>query len=92
MLQEYDYHCTKCDHKLNQSRDVHFLVALEGGEKHELKLSKIPGVFGHKADHTLTIKDGDVVNFFCPKCEANLRSDDRPEFVEIRLVVSKTRE
>ena len=92
MLEEYHYHCTLCGHKLNQGNDVHFLVALDEGEKHQLKLSKVPGVFGHKSDHTLSIKDGDVVDFYCPKCESNLRSETRPEFVEIQLVVAKTRE
>lgn len=90
MLYEYDYHCTHCDHRLNVGRDVHFLVETKDGEKQLLKLSKIPGVFGHKSEHTRTILDGDKVNFYCVKCENNLQSETKPEFVEIKLRVSKT--
>jgi hypothetical protein len=89
MLYDYDYHCTHCDHKLNEGRDVHFLVGFEGEKKYPIKLSKIPGVFGHKSDHTISIKDGDKVNFHCTKCKRNLTSDSRPAFVEIILRVSK---
>ena len=88
MLYDYNYHCTHCNQRLNEGRDVYFLVGYNDDDKFRIKLSKVPGVFGHIAEHTNAIKEGDIVNFYCSKCERDLRSQERPDLVQITLRVN----
>lgn len=85
MLASFDYHCPHCAHKLNRGRQVEFLVRFNGKKKSPLILDKQPGVYGYKSTHSLNIKNGDHVDFFCSSCETSLQSDKRPEFVGIDL-------
>lgn len=85
MLSTFDYHCPHCSKKLNSDQQVKFLVRFKKKKKSTLLLDKQPGVYGYKSTHSLNIKNGDRVHFFCSSCETSLRSAKRPEFVEIAL-------
>ncbi|MFT5858579.1 MAG: hypothetical protein ACI865_000667 [Flavobacteriaceae bacterium] len=84
----YNYYCPNCDHQFNKNEKLHFLVSFKNAKKVKLQLSKEPGVYGYKSNHNLTINNGDLITFFCEKCEVNLQSINRPDFVKIDLRVS----
>lgn len=87
MLSKYDYYCTNCDFKLSEGSEVHFLVSIGASDLQPLRLIKVPGTYGHRSEHSLEIKEGDKVNFFCVRCKENLQSKTKPEFIEISLRV-----
>lgn len=85
MLANFNYHCPNCNHQLNDQNQVEFLVRHKSQDSSRLLLAKQPGVYGYKSNHTLDIKHGDCVDFFCVKCDTNLQSNKRPHFVGIEL-------
>lgn len=89
MLSKFNFHCPCCNHKLNKNDEIHFLVKKDNKKLTKLRLNPVPGVYGYKSDHSLKIKNGDRVKFYCENCESNLQSIDHSGFVGIYLRVSK---
>lgn len=78
------YLCPHCEAVLNPNVKVVFTVANDG-RRGILLLNARPGDYGLIADPSLEMCKGDVADFFCPVCNADLASKSDPHFVEIHM-------
>jgi len=87
MINQYDYFCPKCDEKLSESNQVVFTIQ-RNNEKSKIFLEPKPGSYSIKCQPECTFVLNEEVDFFCPYCEENLKSDRYSKFVEIILKVT----
>lgn len=89
MLWKYNYHCPSCDHQLTNNNQIHFTVKTKSNENANIFLSAVPGEYGYNSDQSLTLTNGESIDFFCPSCATDLLSKDHPELIEINMKVTE---
>lgn len=89
MLQDYNYYCPHCKCRLTMNNAIHFYIKDKHKQKANISLSAAPGVYGYESDVNLEIMIGDILEFYCPSCHANLQSKKYPDFIEIHLIVTE---
>ncbi len=87
MLSNYNYHCPQCDHLLTRDDKIYFFFYGNAGQKTDIILSAMPGVYGHLNSRNTHIKEGDRIDFHCPGCTSSLLSENKPEYVKIHLKI-----
>jgi len=80
-----NFRCPHCRAVLNPNVKIVFIVA-KGDHRGLLLLNARPGDYGLIADPDFSLAAGDVCDFFCPVCDANLVSEASDDFAEIVLV------
>ena len=90
MLAEYDYHCPKCSQLLNAENTVIFRIEKISGEKGVLELDPKVGEYTYKCEPEMSFEKGEEIEFFCPACKTNLKSEKFPKFVQLRLHVTES--
>ena len=90
MLAEYDYHCPHCNQLLNADNTVIFKIEKSTGEKGFIDLNPKVGEYSYKCEPNMVFKNGEEMEFFCPACKVNLKSEKFPKFVELLLRVSSS--
>jgi len=88
IINQYDYHCPKCDYKLSENNQVIFTIKRDNGEQAVLHLDAKPGSYLSNCDPKINFNEKEIIDFHCPKCDVNLKSDKYARFVEIILRVS----
>lgn len=88
MINQYDYHCPKCDEKLSKNNQVIFTVKRDNGESATLYLEAKPGSYDYECQPPIQFSEKEIIDFHCPKCDVNLKSSKYSRFVEIILKVS----
>ena len=88
IINQYDYHCLKCDQKLSENNQVIFIIKRDNGEQAKLFLDTKPGTYNLKCEPKVDFNEKEIIDFHCSKCDANLKSDKYARFVEIVLRVS----
>lgn len=89
MLSKYNYYCPHCDFQLTDKDLVHFHIVNNKRRGTILSMSVYPGIHGYICDNNMTIRNGELIHFYCLGCGKNLLSEKYPEFVEIHLKVNK---
>jgi hypothetical protein len=89
MLAEYDYHCPSCSQLLNSDNTVIFKIEKSSGEKGIIELNPKVGKYSYKCEPNMVFEKGEEMDFFCPACRINLKSERFPNFVKLKLYVSK---
>ena len=90
MLADYDYHCPHCNQLLNAGHAVIFKIENSSGEKGVIELDPKVGKYSYRCEPNMICKNGEEMEFFCPACKINLKSEKFPKFVELRLSVSSS--
>lgn len=90
MLAEYDYHCPKCNQLLNAENTVVFHVEKKTGESGIIELDPKVGEYSYKCEPEMAFEQGEEIEFFCPACKTNLKSEKFPKFAELKLRVTNT--
>ena len=76
------YFCVKCQATLNPG--VKLILTMAKGKRRSLiLLSPRPGDYTVILPDDVTLRSGDEVEFFCPACGANLRSEVNAHLTEI---------
>ena len=76
------YFCPRCKATLNPN--VKIILAMAKGKRRNLiLLSPRPGDYSVITPPEVTMRRGDEIEFLCPVCGANLRSEADPRLVEI---------
>jgi hypothetical protein len=76
------YFCLKCKATLNP--DVKLILTMAKGRRRSLiLLSPQPGNYSIIVPDDVVLRRGDKVDFFCPACGANLRSEASTHLTEI---------
>jgi transcription initiation factor IIE alpha subunit len=88
MINQYDYHCPKCDEKLNRNNEVVLSIKRDNNEEITLYLDPQPGTYHYRCEPNVSFNEKEIVEFHCPSCTANLKSDKYSRFVEIILKVT----
>jgi len=82
---ELDYLCPECKSLLNIGDKVVLSVRLKNKQNGLLLFEKILGNYNVKKQNILNIKDGDLVEFFCPICHEALKSAIHPNLVRLLM-------
>ncbi len=88
MISQYDYYCPKCDKMLSENSKVIFNVRRDNNEKIKMFLDPKPGSYKIHCQPETNFSLNEQVDFHCPHCEENLKSDKYSKFVEIVLKVT----
>ena len=85
-IKENDYLCPKCKGHLNAGGNVVFSTTSPRNAKGLLLLQ--PTVGGYSYDHhrDYHIKNGDILEFHCPLCAADLKSGQNGDFASIIMI------
>ncbi len=76
------YFCLKCGATLNPNVKL-ILTMAKGRRRSLILLSPRPGDYSVILPGDVTLRRGDEVEFFCPACGANLRSEINAHLTEI---------
>jgi hypothetical protein len=71
---ETNYLCPKCKSLLNIGEKIVLSVRLENKKNGLLLLEKNLGDYNVKKQNNLHLREGEMVEFFCPICHENLQS------------------
>jgi hypothetical protein len=74
--------CPSCGTHLNPREDL-VLAAVNRGQKALLLLHPEPGNYRMAISHGFPLEKGDVVELFCPLCQADLKSPLDPTLVQL---------
>ncbi len=80
-LEKYNFYCPKCQHQLSDSGTVRLETKRHNGDSGEMHLSASFGTYSYKHTPAINFEKNEKVDFFCPNCKTNLRSNDYPNFV-----------
>ena len=85
-MKQNDYKCPKCRGHLNAGGHVIFSTMNTKKTKGLLLLSPSVGDYSFKKHEAYNVTDGELIEFFCPICQENLKSKKNPDFVELKMV------
>jgi hypothetical protein len=88
MINQFDYHCPKCDEKLSNNSQVIFNITRCDNSFTTLLLDPKPRSYKYKCSPWVDFKENEVVVFTCPHCDSNLASEKYPNFIQITLKVT----
>lgn len=80
------YRCPHCDATLNPNVKV-VLTAVNRGKRALMLLSPQPGNYDVLSVDDLDLREGDIVDYFCPICGASLTSNVNECLAEIDMVM-----
>jgi len=87
-INQYDYKCPKCKERLNEDKHVVFSIKRDNNGI-MLYLDPKPGVYKFVCKPETVFKSDEIIEFHCPHCDKNLKSEKYNKFVEIELAVTK---
>ncbi len=79
---ERTYYCPKCKATLNPNVKI-ILVLVNGPRRGLMLANQQPGNYEAILTDDLGVKEGDIVDFHCPVCMADLRADVDPNLAKI---------
>jgi len=88
MINQYDYHCPKCNGKLSKNNQVVFTIKRDNNDEATMFLEAKPGSYKYECKPPINFTEKEIIDFHCPQCKANLKSDKYSRFVEITLKVN----
>lgn len=89
MINQYKYRCPYCRKKLNNKRHVDFLIKRADGQQATLSMDPKPRTYDFVCTPEINFNKGEIIDFCCPHCEKNLKSNKYSKFVELQLNVTK---
>lgn len=81
-----EYKCPHCTGLLNVNDCVLFSVETPGSKKGLISLHSEIGDYSVKKNPAFEFKDGDVLDFFCPICHAELASNIHDKLAKIHMI------
>ena len=85
----YEYHCPQCDENLRAKEGIEFLTRNNKDKMRSIYLDPNLGKYEFYYDYSHDFEKNEKVDFFCPRCETNLKSTKHSDYVEIIMVVSE---
>ena len=81
----WTYGCPKCKAMLNP-HDTVILTAQRGDTRTLLGLHPEPGNYQIYVPPNIEMGEGDVFEFFCPVCQANLKTEENENLIGIEML------
>ena len=85
-MKENDYLCPKCKGHLNVSKSLVFATKTKRKHKGLILLSPTIGEYKYKHHPKFLLEKGEMVDFECPICQADLTSEQNKEHAMIIMV------
>ncbi|MBL4716411.1 MAG: hypothetical protein JKX95_07225 [Bacteroidia bacterium] len=85
-MKQNDYRCPKCKGHLNAGGFVVFSTMNKKKNKGLILLSPKVGDYSFNKHDAYHIEDGELVEFFCPICTADLKSKKNADYVGLKMV------
>lgn len=85
-MKDNDYLCPKCKGHLNVGGHLVFATKTKRKHKGLLLLDTTVGHYDYKCHDNYFLEDGEMVDFECPICQADLTSSDRKDHAMIEMV------
>jgi len=85
-MKKNDYMCPKCKGHLNAAGYVIFSTTNKRKKKGLILLSPAVGSYTYKHHNNYTFEKGEMVEFFCPICQTDLKSSKNPDYVSITMI------
>jgi len=90
MINQYDYYCPKCKEKLNENSKVLLNIYSVNSSNAKIFLDPKPHSYAIKCEPNIEFQKNEIVDFVCPHCNENLKSNDYEKFVQIILKVTES--
>lgn len=89
MIQKYDFHCTSCNHKLSDEKNI-ILTTKRGDQKLGLiKLSTSVGNYNYVHEPYVEFEQGEMITFCCTVCDESQNSVEFPNYALLKMSVNK---
>jgi len=85
-MKKNDYLCPKCKGHLNAGGYIIFSSKNKRNQKGLVLLNPDIGSYTHKHHPSYHIEKGEMIEFFCPICQADLKSSEKPNFAVINMI------
>ena len=85
-MKDNDYLCPKCKGHLNVGGHLVFATRTKRKHKGLLLLDPTVGEYQYKHHDKFQLEDGEMVDFECPVCQADLTSKDRKDHAMINMI------
>ena len=85
-MKKNDYMCPKCKGHLNAAGYIIFSTKNKRNKKGLILLSPDVGSYTYKHHNNYNFEPGEMVDFFCPICQTDLRSSKNPEYAGITMI------
>ncbi len=88
---QFKYHCPHCNATLNPSQKIIFCIQKEE-TKCLILLSPDPGDYNYYIADEIKLQKGDIWDFLCPICHANLKAKTEDDNAMATILVISTDE
>jgi hypothetical protein len=89
MIRKYDFHCTSCNHKLSDEKEI-ILTTKRGEDKLGLiRLSTSVGNYAYVHEPEVSFVLGEMISFCCTSCDYSLNSKDFPNYALLKMFVNE---
>lgn len=89
MIQKFDFHCPKCDFKLNQNNEIVLTTLRSNGDLGKMMMSTSVGNYSYKHIPEKAFDNGELVSFQCTNCEANLDAKEFEDYAQLIMKVDE---
>lgn len=86
-LEKYNFYCPKCSHQLDEEGSIHLLTERQNGDSGNMYLSTSFGTYSYKHEPDIVFLKNELVDFFCPSCKANIKSEEYPDYTIMTMRV-----
>ena len=88
-LENYNFYCPKCKHQLDANGSIRLNTERENGDQGSMNLSTSFGTYTYEHSPNVEFEDNEKVDFFCPNCSVNLKSEEYPDFGLMLMLTEK---
>lgn len=86
-LEQYNFFCPACHHQLDVKGEIHLKTERQNGDKGDMYLSTSFGTYSYQHIPEVAFLKNESVEFYCPDCHSNVKSEKHPKFVTMMMRV-----
>jgi transcription initiation factor IIE alpha subunit len=88
-MKDNDYKCPKCKGHLNVGEYLVFATRTQRKHKGLLMMSPVVGEYKYKHHEQFRLEKGEMVDFECPICQADLTSSKNKDHAMIYMIIDE---
>lgn len=88
-IKNYTFACPECDSVLSHKGKLVLTTRRANGDTGTIYLEMAIGNYDYTHEPPAVFEKGELVEFFCPFCQANLKSEDHENFARLKMIVDE---
>ncbi|MBD3637305.1 MAG: hypothetical protein HUJ25_08140 [Crocinitomicaceae bacterium] len=89
MMTQYAFHCPSCGAHLNRNEKIVLKTRRSNGDEGEIEMSTSVGNYEYQHNPDVLFSPGEIVDFICTSCNAELNSKEFENYALLNLKVAE---